>query len=191
MIQLRFWNRRAGALSALALALLAQTLLNQTAPGTNLITVWNAHTIHLVAYGLLALAMLLFGAAAAPMEDGRARKEEPTARPRAARTFNRTTVSLALAVLSYLASLALYLSAGESFAVRASWLAGPLLRFGTPDRVYGTWLLPVALLLWLLPVAIWRCSRHPGSGAPLRRWPRRIALLGACATAGAAVTASP
>ena len=127
MIQLRFWNRRVGAFSALALALLAQALLNQTAPGTNLITVWNAHTIHLVAYGLLALAMLLFGAAAAPMEDGRARKEEPTARPRAARTFNRTTVSLALAVLSYLASLALYLSAGESFAVRALWLAGPLL----------------------------------------------------------------
>ena len=127
MIQLRFWNRRVGAFSALALALLAQALLNQTAPGTNLITVWNAHTIHLVAYGLLALAMLLFGAAAAPMEDGRARKEELTARPRVARAFNRTTVSLALAVLSYLASLALYLSAGESFAVRALWLAGPLL----------------------------------------------------------------
>ena len=76
---------------------------------------------------VLALAMLLFGAAAAPMEDGRARKEELTARPRVARAFNRTTVSLALAVLSYLASLALYLSAGESFAVRALWLAGPLL----------------------------------------------------------------
>jgi 4-amino-4-deoxy-L-arabinose transferase-like glycosyltransferase len=127
MIQLRFWNRRAGAFSALALALLAQALLNQTTPGTNLITVWSVHTIHLMAYGLLALAMLLFAAAAGPMEDSSEKQAEAVARPRLALTFNRATVSLGLAVLSYLASLALYLSAGESVGVRALWLAGPLL----------------------------------------------------------------
>ncbi|WP_423226424.1 ArnT family glycosyltransferase [Candidatus Amarolinea aalborgensis] len=177
MIQLRFWNRRAGAFSALALALLAQALLNQTPPGTNLITLWSVHTIHLVAYGLLALAMLLFCAAVAPMEDGRERQEEPTARPRVSLTFNRTTVCLALAVLSYLVSLALYLSAGESVAVRALWLAGPLLllvaylptRSGEqpaapqPQDAWWEWALLAILTAAAFALRAWQLTTIPGN----------------------------
>ncbi|MBK7201363.1 hypothetical protein [Candidatus Amarolinea dominans] len=83
-------------------------------------------TAHLLAYGLLAAAMLLFALAAAPEPHAPAWPEPPRL-PRLALAFTWPALSLALALLGYLAGLALYLSAGESLAVRALWLAGPLL----------------------------------------------------------------
>lgn len=90
-----------------------------------------------------------------------------------------------------------YLATSEGADFRASsafWadplsrLAGPLLGFASPDAVYRTWLLPVAMLLFLVPWALLHCTLHPVSGEPLRRRPHQVALFGAWATAVGALT---
>lgn len=179
MIQLPFLNRRAGALSALALALLAQALLNQTPPGSHLIMTWSAQTIHLVAYGLLVIAMGLFAVTAATKGEGQGqeKKEDGGAGPRLALAFNWTTLCLALALLSYLGSLALYASAGESPAVRALWLAGPLLLLAAyaparrrerpaasqPQATWWEWVLLAILTAIAFALRSWQLTTIPGN----------------------------
>lgn len=175
MIQLPFLNRRAGALSALALALLAQVLLNQTPPGSHLIMAWSAQTIHLVAYGLLVIAMGLFAVTAATKGEGREKKEEAGAGPRLTLVFNWTTLCLALALLSYLGSLAFYIGAGESPAVRALWLAGPLLFLAAyapalrrpaasqPQATWWEWVLLAILTAIAFALRTWQLTTIPGN----------------------------
>ncbi|MGB3059927.1 MAG: hypothetical protein WBE17_09340, partial [Anaerolineae bacterium] len=91
------WNHRAGALGALALALLAQSLLTQTPFALPLVDALRVETAHLLAYGLLAAAMLLFALAAAPEPHAPAWPEPPRPQPRLALAFTWPALSLALA----------------------------------------------------------------------------------------------
>lgn len=77
----------------------------------------------------------------------------------------------------------------SAWAKPARDIAGGLLTFASPERVYGTYLQGLALIFPAVLLCAWVTrSQRPGSQAGLERWGWRIALLGyTLLTAGLAV----